>query len=42
MLPARALAIIAATGGEHMEMGMGLPIAPMRVEDRDGAPERLP
>src|SRR5215831_19738222 len=43
MLPARALAIIATTGGEHMEMGMVLPSAPMRVEDRDVAPrERLP
>src|SRR5712691_3654562 len=43
MLPARVLAIIAATGGEHMEMGMVLPIAPMRVEDRDIPPlERLP
>src|SRR5713226_7991169 len=43
MLPARALGIIAATGGEHMQMGMVLPITPMRVEDRDVAPlERLP
>ena len=42
MLPARALAIIASTGGEHMQMGMVLPIAPMRVEDRDvAALERL-
>ena len=37
ILPARALGIIAPTGGEHMEMGMILPIPPMRVEHRDVA-----
>src|SRR5947209_9342219 len=42
MLPALALAIIPPTGGEQMQMGMVLAIAPMRVEHRDGAPsERL-
>src|SRR3977135_689567 len=43
MLPARVLALRAATGGEPMERGMVLPIAPMRVEDREIPPlERLP
>src|SRR5215475_13726220 len=42
MLPARALAIIAPTGGDQMQMGMILPIAPMRMEHCDVAPlERL-
>ena len=42
MLPARSLGIIAPTGGEQMQMGMVLPIAPMGVEHRDRAPsERL-
>ena len=38
MLPALSLAIIPPTGGEQMQMGMVLAIAPMRVEHRDGAP----
>src|SRR5499427_10503074 len=43
MLPTRSLGIIAATGGQHMEMGMIVPMAAMRVEHRDIAPlERLP
>src|SRR5437879_7906007 len=43
MLPARALGIIAPTGGEQMQMGMVLAITPMRVEHCDGASlERLP
>jgi hypothetical protein len=43
MLPARALGIIAPTGGEQMEKGMVLAIAPMRVAHRNGASlERLP
>src|SRR5436190_14089546 len=43
MLPALPLAIIAPTGGDQMQMGMVLAIAPMRVEHRDGAPlECLP
>src|SRR5213592_3012127 len=33
MLPALALAIIASTGSEHMQMGVILPIAAMGVED---------
>src|SRR5438128_8847711 len=37
MLPARSLGVIAPTGGEQMQMGMILPIAPMRMADRDGA-----
>src|SRR5712691_7098164 len=42
MLPARSLGIIAPTGGEQMQMGMVLAIAPMRVEHRDIATlERL-
>src|SRR5437763_16886124 len=42
MLPALSLAIIPPTGGEQMQMGMVLAIAPMGVEHRDGAtPERL-
>src|SRR5215510_2867132 len=42
MLPARALGLIAPTGGEHMQMRMVLAIAPMRVEDRDiASSERL-
>src|SRR5712692_9153249 len=42
MLPALSLAIIAPTGGNQMEMGMVVPIAPMRVNHRDVAtPERL-
>src|SRR5437870_12132241 len=35
MLPARTLGIIAPTGGEHMQMGVILPIAAMRVEYGD-------
>ena len=43
MLPALSLGILAATGGEQMQMGMVRPIAAMRVEHRDVAPsERLP
>src|SRR5262252_10069052 len=43
MLPTRSLGIIAATGGQHMEMGMIVPMAAMRVEHRDIASlERLP
>ena len=43
MLPTRSLGLIATTGGKHMQMGMILPIAAMRVEHRDVAPlERLP
>ena len=38
MLPAFSLAIIAPTGGDQMQMGMVLPIAPMRVEHHDVAP----
>src|SRR6266851_9676173 len=38
MLPACSLVIVAPTGGEEMEMGVVLPIAAMRVEDRDVAP----
>ena len=38
MLPTRALGIVAPTGSEEMQMGMVLPITPMRVEHRDGAP----
>src|SRR6266446_1737994 len=38
MLPAFSLVIVAPTGGEEMEMGVVLPIAAMRVEDRDVAP----
>src|SRR6266568_2412334 len=42
MLPALSLAIIPPTGGEQMQMGMVLAIAPMGMEHRDGAtPERL-
>src|SRR5216684_7140887 len=42
MLPARALGIIAPTGGEHMHMRVILPMAAMRVEYGDGASlERL-
>src|SRR4029453_5461255 len=35
MLPAVLLGIIAPTGGDQMQMGMVLAIAPMRVEHRD-------
>jgi hypothetical protein len=35
MLPARALGIIAATGGEYMQMGMVLAMTPVRMEDHD-------
>src|SRR5215467_4373901 len=43
MLPTRSLGIIAATGGQHMQMGMIVPIAAMGVEDRDITTlERLP
>ena len=38
MLPALSLRIIAATGGQHMQMGMIVPIAPMGVEHRDVPP----
>ena len=38
MFPAFSLVIVAPTGGEEMEMGVVLPMAAMRVEDRDGAP----
>src|SRR3989454_8218556 len=38
MLPARSLGIIPPTGSDQMQMGMGLAIAAMRVEHRDGAP----
>src|SRR5262245_10709796 len=38
MLPALAWGIIASTGGEHMQMGMVLPITPMRVEHGDIPP----
>ena len=42
MLPALSLAIIAPTGGDHMQMGMILPIAPMCMEHHDIAtPEWL-
>jgi hypothetical protein len=38
----RSLGIIAPTGGQHMQMGMVLAIAPMRVQYCDVAPlERL-
>jgi hypothetical protein len=39
MLPTCSLVIVAPTGGEEMEMGMGmgLPMAARRVEDCDGA-----
>jgi hypothetical protein len=41
-LPALSLAIIAPTGGDQRQMGVVLPIAPMRMEHRDVAPlERL-
>src|SRR5262249_48410679 len=43
MLTTRSLGIIAATGGQHMQMGMIVPIAAMGVEDRDLTTlERLP
>src|SRR3989441_11824928 len=43
MLPALAWGIIPSTGGEHMQMGMVLPITPMRVEHGDIPPlEGLP
>src|SRR6476660_269670 len=35
MLPTRSLGLIAATGGQHMPMGMIVPIAAMSVEDRN-------
>src|SRR6266568_5239167 len=42
MLPACSLVIVAPTGGEEMEMGVVLPAAAMRVEDRDVAsPQRF-
>jgi hypothetical protein len=42
MVPARSLGIIAPTGGEPMQMGMILPMTPMRVEHGNGAtPECL-
>src|SRR5712691_8084286 len=42
MFPALFLVIIPSTGGEQMQMGMVLPIAPMGVEHCDGAtPERF-
>src|SRR2546427_13254008 len=37
MLPALSRAIIASTGGDQMQMGMVLPIAPMGVNHRDRA-----
>src|SRR5206468_2386742 len=43
MLPTRSLGIRAATGGQHMQMAMVVPMAAMRVEHGAGAPlERLP
>ena len=43
MLPTRPLGIIAATGGEHMPMGLRVPMAAMRVAPRALGPlERLP
>src|SRR5262249_13709273 len=42
MLPTRSLGIIAATGGDAMQVGMVLPITPMGMEHRDVAtPKRL-
>src|SRR5712692_11337672 len=42
VFPALPLAIIAPTGRNQMQMGMVVPIAPMRVKHRDVAtPERL-
>src|SRR5438128_11464080 len=38
MLPTRSLGIISPTGGEQMQMGVVLPIAPMGVEHRDVTP----
>ena len=38
VLPACVLGILAPTGGEHMQMRMVLPIAPMGVEHCDSAP----
>src|SRR5262245_58903967 len=38
MLPALSLGIIPPTGGEQMQMGVVLPIAPMGVEHGDVAP----
>jgi hypothetical protein len=38
MLPALSLAILPPTGGEQRQMGRVRPMAPMRVEPRDGAP----
>jgi len=43
MLPTRSLGIIAATGGQPMQMGLLVPMAAMGVEDRAITTlERLP